>query len=493
MSELDQLSREQEHGTAAAGPAQTAAETAPRRSPLDRYFKLTARGTTVATEVRGGLTTFMAMAYIVVLNPLILGGVADATGAQLSPAQLTTATALSAAVATIAMGLIGNVPLALAAGLGVTGVLAFQVAGTMTWPQAMGLVVLEGIAIVVLVASGLRQAIMDAIPLALKHAITIGIGMFVALIGLVNAGFVGADGGTPLELGAGGRLAGWPVAVFCVTVLITLALYARGIPGALLIGITVGSMFAAVVHAAAGLDAKDWGAVAPELPDRLFALPDFGLFGQVDLIGGFAAAGALTATVLLFTLVLAGFFDAMGTIIGVSSEAGLADNKGRLPGIGKVLMVDGASAAFGGTAGGSAQTVFVESTAGVGEGARTGLASVVTGGLFAVCLLFTPLAAIVPAQAAGAALVVIGALMMRQARHIDWNNLQVAIPAFLTIALMPFTYSVSVGVGAGVIAYVLLKAVHGKFREPGWLMWALALIFAAYFGIDLIEQALGLR
>ncbi|GAA4044003.1 NCS2 family permease [Nonomuraea soli] len=448
---------------------------------MDRFFELSARGTTVAREVRGGLTTFMAMAYIILLNPIILGGATDVTGAKLDLAQLTTSTALAAALCTLLMALVGNAPFGVAAGLGLNAVVAYQAAPFMTWAQAMGLVVLEGLVIIVLAVSGLRQLIMNAIPLALKHAIGVGIGLFIALIGLVDSGFVAKGTGTPLQLGATGHLTGWPVAIFCFGLLLMITLYVRRVPGAILISIVVTAVVAIVVNAVATIDPATWGLVVPRVPDALIAWPDFGLVGQFDLFGGFARAGAITATVVLFTLVLSGFFDAMGTIIGVSDEAGLIDERGRVPRLGRILTVDGVAGMVGGAASASANTVFVESAAGVGEGARTGLASVVTGAMFCLTLLFTPLATVVPAAAAAPALVLVGALMMTQSRAIPWDDLEMAVPAFLTIALMPFTYSITNGVAAGVISYTVIKLASGKPREIPVLLWVTSLIFVVYF------------
>ncbi|MEV0820096.1 NCS2 family permease [Nonomuraea rubra] len=455
---------------------------------LDRFFELTGRGTTVGREVRGGLTTFMAMAYIILLNPIILAGARDVTGARLSIGELTTSTALAAAITTLLMAFVGNAPFGLAAGLGLNAVVAYQAAPHMTWAQAMGLVVLEGFAIILLAVTGLRTLIMNAIPLALKHAISVGIGLFIALIGLVDAGFVAAGTGTPVQLGATGHLTGWPVAVFSFGLLLMILLYVRRVPAAILISIAVTAAVAILVNSVNTIDPATWGVVAPRMPERLVSAPDFGLVGQFDLFGGFVTAGALTATVVLFTLVLSGFFDAMGTIIGVSDEAGLVDERGRVPRLGRILTVDGVGGMVGGVASSSANTVFVESAAGVGEGARTGLASVVTGALLGLTLLFTPLAAVVPAAAAAPALVLVGALMMMQSRNVPWDDLDLAVPAFLTIALMPFTYSITNGVGAGVIVYTLIKAVRGRFSEIPWLLWVVSLIFLAYFAIDWLEQ-----
>ena len=468
----------------------TRLETAGPAGPLDRFFELSARRTTVTREIRGGVTTFVAMAYIILLNPIILGGAHDVTGARLSIPQLTTMTALAAAVSTVIMGLAGNVPLALASGLGINAVIAFQAAPHMTWPQAMGLVVLEGVIIVVLAVTGLRERIMNAIPLPLKHAIAAGIGAFIALIGMVDAGFVSSGEGTPLTLGKGGHLAGWPVVVFVAGLLLMIVLYVRRIPGAILLSIIVATVLAVVINAATTIPAAVWGTVVPKLPSRLVSAPDFGLFGKVDVFGGFGRAGVLTAVVLLFTLVLSGFFDAMGTILGLTDEAGLIDAKGRVPRLGRILAVDGLSAIIGGVSSASAGTVFVESAAGIGEGARTGLSNLVTGLLFALTLFLTPIASVVPAQAAAPALVIVGALMMTQVVRIDWSHLDISIPAFLTIVMMPFTYSITNGVGAGVVAYTLVQTARGRWA--GWLLWIISIVFAAYFGINVIERLFGI-
>lgn len=460
------------------------------RSWLDRYFHISQRGSTVAREVRGGVTTFMAMAYILLLNPLILGG-KDVAGNVLSQPALITATVVAAAVTTLLMGFVGKVPLALAAGLSVSGVISTQVAPNMTWPQAMGMCVMYGVVIMLLVVTGLREMIMNAIPLALKHAITMGIGTFIALIGLVKAGFVHASqGGGPVTLGPAGELAGWPVLIFAVTLLLIFMLQARDVPGAILIGIVVGTVVAAVLNATGVIGAKAWASGPPELTGSAVSMPDFSLFGDVEF-GGWGEVGAMTVGMIVFTLVLAGFFDAMATIIGVGTEAGLADEKGRMPGLSKALFIDGAGGVIGGVAGGSGQTVFVESATGVGEGARTGFASVVTGLFFAACLFFSPITQIVPGEVAAAALVVIGAMMMQNAKHVDWNDRAVAVPVFLTVVIMPFTYQITAGVAAGVISYVAIKVAQGKVREIGAFMWGLTVIFVVFFALHPIEGWLG--
>ncbi|WP_406333903.1 NCS2 family permease [Streptomyces sp. NBC_00203] len=475
----------------AAEDAGTGSRVPAGRLWLDRYFHISQRGSSIAREVRGGVTTFMAMAYILLLNPLILSG-KDAAGDMLGQKALITATAFAAAFTTLLMGFVGKVPLALAAGLSVSGVLSSQVAPQMTWPQAMGMCVMYGAVIMLLVVTGLREMIMNAIPLALKHAITMGIGLFIALIGLVKAGFVHQGKATPVTLGPTGELAGWPVLLFAATLLLIFMLQARGVPGAILIGIVSGTVLAVVLNGLGVIDPKQWASGAPELHGSAVSMPDFSLFGKVEF-GGWGQVGAMTVGMIVFTLVLAGFFDAMATIIGVGTEANLADAQGRMPGLSKALFIDGAGGAVGGVAGASGQTVFVESATGVGEGARTGLSSVITGLFFAACLFFTPLTAIVPGEVAAAALVVIGAMMMMNARHVDWADRATAIPVFLTVVIMPFTYSITAGVAAGVISYVAIKIAQGKAREIGAFMWGLTAIFLVFFALNPIESWMGVH
>ncbi|MFB7372593.1 NCS2 family permease [Streptomyces sp. NPDC056222] len=468
-----------------------------RTNPVDRYFAISERGSTFGREIRGGFATFFTMAYILVLNPIILGSAEDKFGNTLSGAQLATVTALVAAVMTVVMGAGGNLPLAVAAGLGLNAVVAFQLAPLMSWPDAMGLVVLEGILICVLVVTGLREAVMHAIPQALKQAISVGIGLFIAFIGFIDAGFVtripGETGTVPVQLGAGGHLSGWPMLVFCLGVLLTVALMARKVKGAILLSIVAMTLVAIVINEIADIPAAAWGLTVPAVPEDIVAAPDFGLVGSFSLLGAFEQIGVVTLVLLVFTLLLSDFFDTMGTVVGVSSEAGLLDENGKVPHLGRVLLIDGVAAAAGGAASASSNTSYIESAAGVGEGARTGFASVVTGGLFALALFLTPLATVVPAQAAAPALVAVGFLLMAQVRHIDWTSYEIAIPAFLTIAVMPFTYSITNGIGAGFLAYVVIKAALGKAREVHWLLWGTAALFAVYFAIDPIEQLLGVK
>lgn len=457
------------------------------RSRLDRFFFITERGSTLGRELRGGLTTFMAMAYIIVLNPIILSSVPDADGDFLSPAQLTTMTALAAGLVTIMMGVVGRAPIACAAALGVMAVVAYQAAPVMTWPEVMGLVVWQGITIILMVVTGLRAAVMNALPRDLKVAIGVGIGMFVALIGLANAGFVSAgEGGGLLQIGAaggGGHLQGQPILVFVCGLVLASVLLVRGVPGAIFYGIVGATVLAIIVHYAAGLEEEAWGSASPQLPGNPLAVPDFGLLLRIDLFGAWSSAGVTTAGVILFTLVLAGFFDALGTILAIGTKAGIIDAAGHMPRVNRILVADGTGAVVGGLTSSSATLVFVESTAGVSEGARTGLASVVTGLLFLVAIFFAPVFGIVPAQAASVAMVLVGAMMMMHIREIAWSDLSVAIPAFLTIAMMPFAYDIASGIGIGIIAYTVVRTAQGRLREVGLLMWVLSAVFAFHFSM----------
>ncbi|MFD4690741.1 NCS2 family permease [Streptomyces sp. NBC_00683] len=477
--------------TPAAGPGSGSGS----GSAVDRYFRITERGSTYAREIRGGFATFFTMAYILVLNPIILGSAKDKFGDQLDAVQLVTATALVAAVMTVIMGVGGNLPLALAAGLGLNAVVAFQIAPLMSWDDAMGLIVLEGLLICVLVLTGLREAVMHAIPQPLKQAISVGIGLFIAFIGFVDAGFVTripdvAQTTVPVQLGTG-TLSGWPMLVFCAGLLLTIVLLARKVKGAILISILLMTVVAVLVNEFA--EVKSWGLTVPQMPDEIVASPDFGLLGNFDLFGSFGQVSVLTVVLLVFTLILSDFFDTMGTVVGVTAEAGLLDERGQVPGLGRVLLIDGAAAVAGGAASASSATTYIESAAGVGEGARTGFANLVTGGLFGLALFLTPILTIVPMQAAAPALIAVGFLMMTQVKHIDWDRFELAIPAFLTIAVMPFTYSITNGIGAGFVAYVVIKAFLGKAREVHWLLWGTSALFAVYFAIDPIEQLLGVK
>ena len=466
---------------------------------LDSLFKISERGSTVGREVRGGLVTFFTMAYIVALNPLILGFVKDGEGKFLGGGDapnlplIAAATALIAGVLTILMGLVGNFPLAIATGLGLNSFVAYGIATKMTWADAMGLVVLEGLIITVLVLTGFRQAVFKAVPQQLKYSISVGIGLFIALIGLVDSGFVRrtASGPVPVQLGDGGNLVGWPIVVFIVGLMFIVALMVRKTKGALLIGIISATVLAIIVESAFKIgpnfvapdkvNPKGWGLNVPALPEKIVATPDFSLLGQFNLLGSFSKISAIAAILLVFTLLLSDFFDTVGTVTAIGHEAGLIDKEGNVPNNDKILLVDSLAAVAGGASGISSNTSYIESASGVGEGARTGLASVVTGICFLLTTFLSPLVAVIPYEAATPALVIVGFLMMTQVKDIDWSDLGIAIPAFLTIILMPFTYSISVGIGAGFVSHVIIRYVQGRRKDVHPLLLLVAALFMVYF------------
>jgi len=488
-------------------------ETAPPPSagslnPLDRFFHLTERGSTIGTEIRGGLTTFFTMSYIIVLNPLILGFVPDGTGAFLGGgpgdgsnlATIAAATALAAGVLSILMGLVANFPIALAAGLGLNAVVAYSIASLtdMTWADAMGLVVLEGLIILVLVLTGFRIAVFKAVPRAIKTAISVGIGLFIAFIGFVDAGFVRPGAGTVVELGIGGSLAGWPLLVFVVGLLATIVLVTRKVRGGLLIAIAAGTVLAVIIEAIAEVgaksadNAKGWMLNDPTIPDSVVDTPDLSLVGQFSLFGSIGKIGVVAVVLLVFSLLIADFFDTMGTMVAIGDEAGLLDAEGNPPRSQQILIVDSIAAAAGGAAGISSNTSYIESASGVGDGARTGLASVVTGIAFLLSMFLAPIVNMVPSEAAAPVLVVVGFLMVIQVTHIDWRDYSIAIPAFLAMIVMPFTYSITAGIGAGFIAYVVLRVATGRAKEIHWLMWVSSALFLVYFALGPIKVALGI-
>ncbi|MEV6040040.1 NCS2 family permease [Nonomuraea sp. NPDC052116] len=475
------------------------------RNAIDRFFQISQRGSTVSREVRGGLATFFTMAYIVVLNPIIIANGTDVQkqvigdGTTPNVALVAAGTAFVAGVLTILMGVVGRVPFAMAAGLGLNAFVTFNIASVMTWEEAMGLVFLEGVIIAILVLTGLRTAVFHAIPAQLKTAISVGIGLFIALIGFVDAGFVRrVPAGPPLEMGIGGNLTSWPIFVFVIGLLVTAVMVARKVKGAILIGIVGTTVLAIVVELitkSGQFSAKNpggWQLNVPTVPDQIFGFHNpLTLFTEFDPFGAFSRISVLLAVLFVFTLLITDFFDTMGTIVGVGRQAGLVQEDGTLPRTREILLVDSIGAAAGGAGSVSSNTTYIESAAGVGEGARTGLASVVTGLLFLVAIFFAPLVTVVPYEAAAPALIVVGFLMMTSIRDIDWNDYEVAIPAFLTVVIMPFTYSISNGIGAGFISYVLIKAVRGKAREIHPLLWGVTALFVLYFAIGPIRVLFG--
>ncbi len=479
-------------------------------SALDRFFKISERGSTTGREIRGGLVTFVTMAYIVVLNPLIIGSFTadpnnpathdDAFGDILPAGQVAAVTALVAGVMTILFGLVANFPFALATGLGINAFVAFTIAPQMSWPAAMGLVLLNGVVVLILVVTGVRTMVFNAVPASLKAAIAVGIGLFITLIGLVDAGFVrrlpdAANTTVPVGLGINGSIASWPTLVFVIGLILTSILVAKRVKAAILIGVLATTVIAIIVEAiakagpSAGTNPKGWNLGYPAMPDDVVSAPDLSLVGNVNF-DAWVQVPVITAVLFLFTLVLTDFFDTIGTMTGLGKEAGLLDKDGKLPNVGKALFVDGVGAVAGGAASSSSNTVYIESAAGIAEGARTGLANMVTGLLFIAAMFFTPLYQAVPVEAAAPALVVVGVLMMAQIKEIDFSDFTIALPAFLTIVVMPFTYSIANGIGAGFISYVLLRVATGKARGTHPLLWIVAILFAVYFVVGPIQTAL---
>ncbi len=459
---------------------------------LERLFDLRARGTTIGTEVLAGVTTFMVMAYIIFVNPAILNfsGIKGLQGLGPGFAPTLAATCLVAGVMTIAMGLATNYPFAVASGMGLNAVVAFQliVGLKLPWSAAMGIIFLEGAVIMVLVLTGFREAVMDAIPISLKRAIGVGIGLFILFIGLYSGGLVKqGPPGVPVTLG---DLNSLPVLVTLIGLFLTVALMALRIKGALLIGILLTTLVAILVNAASAYTAFTLPGVAV-VPPKILAWPDFSTFGGGLDLSVFWRIGAVTAILSIFSIMLADFFDTMGTVIGIAGEAGWLDAKGKLPRLKQVLLVDSLAAVFGGLASASSATTYIESAAGVSEGGRTGLTSVVTGLLFFVALFFSPVAGVVPPQATAAALIIVGFLMCSIVKDIPFGDFEEGFPALMTVVVMPFTYSITNGFGAGFIAYAFIKLARGKAHELHGMMTAAALAFVIYFALPWLRAMFG--
>jgi AGZA family xanthine/uracil permease-like MFS transporter len=465
----------------------TATRLEERRSGLDGFFHISERGSTVRTELIAGVATWLTMAYILFVNPAILGAVKDHNGVGLAFPQLLTVTALVAGVMTLLMGLYANYPFALAAGLGLNAFVAFTLvaADGLSWPEAMGVIVIEGVVITALVLTGFREAVLNAIPMDLKRAIGIGIGLFIALIGLVNAGVVcgqvksGSCGtASATVLGLNPNLRQWGIAVFVFGLIVAATLVARRLRGALLISIVLSTILAIIINEAKHLAVWQNGIAA--WPHKIVSSPDFGLVGHFSF-NVFHVLGIGSGIAVVLAVMLSDFFDTMGTVIGISGEAGLLDRDGRLPGVQRVLMVDSVAAAAGGLASASSNTTYIESAAGVSEGGRTGLTSVVVALLFLAALFISPIAGVIPPEATAPVLVIVGYFMMTIVREIEWSDPSIGIPALLTIVLMPFTYSITNGVGAGFIAYTAIALLRGRWRDVHPLMAIVAAVFVWYF------------
>ncbi|MHB0869919.1 MAG: NCS2 family permease [Chloroflexota bacterium] len=465
------------------------------RGWLDSFFNITESGSTVGTEVVAGLTTFMVMAYIIFVNPSILSfaGIKDLQGLGPSFPAVMAATCLVAGVMTIFMGVYAKYPFALAPGMGLNAVVAFQliVGMKLPWQAAMGVIFMEGIAITILVVTGFREAVMNAIPMTLKKAIGVGIGLFIFFIGLADGELIKYGTKNPATPVALGDLTSGPVLVAIVGLFLIVWLMAKKVKGALLIGIVASTVLAIVINGLSG-----WKAFATPgaamIPTAIVAAPDFSIIGQGINFEVFVKLGFLTAVLTIFSLMLSDFFDTMGTVIGIGGEAGWLDKKGSMPRLNRILMVDSLAAVFGGAASSSSATTYIESAAGVSEGGRTGLTAVVVGVLFLLAMFFSPIAAVVPAHATAPALIVVGFLMAAVARDIPFGDLEEGLPALLTIAVMPFTYSITNGIGVGFVTYTFLKIVLGKGKDLHWAMYVASLAFLVYFALPWLHVAFGI-
>jgi adenine/guanine/hypoxanthine permease len=491
--------------------AEFAATARRRTTSLDGWFRFSENGTTLARDTMAGVTTFIVMSYIIFVNPAILSfaGVEGLEGAGLPFDGVLASTCLVAGVMTILMGLVTNRAYALAPGLGLNAVVAFTlVAGEgLGFPEAMGIVVMEGALVTLLVIIGLRERVMEAIPLELKKAIAIGIGLFIAFIGLVNSGLV-VQGVPVVDLAP---FTSWPVLVTIFGLVFTIALRAIGFRGDLLVGIIATTVFATIVNW--GTDYTAFTGPGSERyarwPDDIVAGPNFGLVGEFSF-DSFATIGIITTIAFVFSLFLADFFDTMGTLVGVGKQAGYLNARGELPGIRKPLLVDSVAAMAGGAASASSATTYIESGAGVGVGGRTGWVAVVAGALFFPFLFFAPLIGMVPPQATAPALILVGYLMItalteaeeraepgadrrteRKFAGIDFHDLAIGLSAALTIMIMPFAFSITDGIGFGFIAYVVIRIAQGAWQTVHPLMYAAAAAFTLYFLIPLLHDNLG--
>jgi AGZA family xanthine/uracil permease-like MFS transporter len=457
---------------------------------LKDYFKLDDLNTNVRTELLAGVTTFLTMSYIIFVNPLFLSFFGDPNLKDLAlPFSASmTATCLSTALMCIFMGIWTNYPFALAPGMGLNAIVSYQMVLSMglSWPSAMGVIVMEGIIITILVLTGFREAVMNSIPMSLKQAISVGIGLFIAFIGLVQAGFVQKSETTLVTLGKFDNL---PVIVAVFGLLLTAILLKARVKGALLIGILGSTALAIFINYTSGFQAFPDPNMA-KLPSSLLSMPDFSTFGKFDF-GAITKLGVVTALVLIFSVMLSDFFDTLGTVIGLGSEAKFLDQQGRLPRINRVLLVDSLAAVAGGASSASSVTTYIESAAGISAGGRSGLTSVVVGVLFLLAIFLSPIAGVVPKEATAPALIIVGFLMLSIVKDLPFAKFDEAFPAFLIMIVMPLTYSISNGIGFGFITFTLIKLLTGKGREVHWLMYVVSFAFAIDFAIPALKLLFG--
>ena len=477
-----------------------AAADAGSNNALERFFKFKQWNTSLKRDTLAGLTTFIVMSYIIFVNPSILG----LGGKGLPFAAALTSTCLVAGVLTILMGLVTNRAYAIAPGMGLNAVVAFSlVLGQgLTFKSAMGLIVLEGVAITILVLTGFREAIFKAIPLELKKAIVVGIGFFILFIGLVDGGIVITGSGTPVTLG---NFVGVPVMVTIFGLVVTIIMLARGWRGAVILGIIFSTIFATVLNYA--YDKTSFGAGIAVIPSKIIASPDFSLLGQFNF-GAFSKLGVTAAILWIFSLMLSDFFDTMGTLVGVGQQAGYLDDTGHLKKLNRLLLIDSLAAVAGGAASASSATTYIESGAGVAQGGRTGIVGITVGVLFLLAMFFSPIAGIVPANATAPALIIVGYLMMatltagetmaedeeagrglvkRAVAAINFNDIAFGLPAVLIMTIMPLTYSITNGIGFGFISYTLIRVVQGKSKEVSWMLWIATAGFLLYFLVPLLQ------
>lgn len=430
---------------------------------LEKLFKLNENKTSVKTEVIAGITTFMTMAYIIIVNPDILSAAGMEFGSVL------TATCLAAGLSTILMAFLANYPFALAPGMGLNAFFAFVVAAKFGWELALTAVFVEGIIFIIMSFFKVREAILDAIPMNLKYAVSAGIGLFIAFIGFVNAGIVIPNQGTPVTLG---NMSSPSVILALIGLIVTGFLLHKKVKGALFVGIlttTVIGYFLGVT----------------QLPESIIkAPPSIAPIALAPFRVGWSQILSFEFIVVIFTFLFVDVFDTVGTVIGVSSKAKMLDKDGKLPKASQVLLTDAIGTTAGALMGTSTVTTYVESASGVAEGGRTGLTSLVTGILFLVALLFSPIFLIIPSSATAPALILVGLFMLEPITKINLKDYTEAIPAFLAIVMMPFTYSIAEGIVFGVLSYTILKLVSGRQKEVSWVMYILTLIFLAKFYIE---------
>lgn len=467
------------------------------------FFKVRERGSTLRTEVLAGVTTFMVSAYIIFVNPAILSfaGIPDLQGLGVPFAPALAVTCLITALLTFVYGVWAKYPYLIAPGMGLNAVVAFQLilGESLAWQEAMAVIMLEGVAILILVLTGFREAVMQAIPMSLKKAIGVGIGLFILIIGAVNGGLIKMSGvpSAPLALGDYTSI---PVLVTFIGLAITIGLFVRKVKGALLLGILLTTVIAILLNGLSGWAAYTLPGVAV-VPTQVVNLPDFSnigapfasVGGQVAILGLFAKLGVLAAVLTIFSIMLSDFFDTMGTIVGIGSEAGFLNERGEYPrgDLRRILTIDSLGAALGGLFGSSSATTYIESAAGVSEGGRTGLASVVTAALFAGAIFFAPLAGVIPPQATAPALILVGLFMCAVIGDINWRDAEEALPALATVTLMPFSYSITNGIGWGFILFTFIKLIRGKANEVHWMMWLASAAFVVYFALPWLRATLG--